>query len=265
MEVRRLPQPQIFVDSAIENIGQVQRLSWADGFCLRYQDSVLCYDFDGEGYLGRFAVVQHIYTLHNSICIQTKTGVYTWDGKQSITEYPVHGYVVLLASWGYVAWQDFRYHVYTTEGRKIFECVTDSIVGILPDTIGVLCRCNDMYSIHTVDCVHVLPAIESPLAIHILTDMWVCVEYFHSILCLHPVHPHREWCTSNIREVRGNTGANALVVLLEDGTILTWSMEQSFPQRQQRIVGAECLLGSTTVVVDGAVCWWNQSKQTFGE
>ena len=255
MEIRRLPQPRIFVDSAIENIGQVQRLSWADGFCLRYQDSVLCYGFDGEGYLGRFVAVQSIYTLHNSVQIQTKTGVYTWNGKQSIQQYTIHGDLVWLASWGYVAWQDFRYHVYTRDGLQVFECVTDSVVGVLPDTIGVLCRSNDMYSIHTVDSIHVLQAIDPPLKIHILIDMWVCVEYSHSILCLHPVEPHREWCASNIREIRGNTDATALVVLLEDGTILTWSMAQSSPEIQQKIVGAECLLGSTSVVVDGELCW----------
>ena len=57
MQLRKLPRPEAFIESALANFDDANWYSWANGICVGYMnplemDSLLCWsDSNGQGFL----------------------------------------------------------------------------------------------------------------------------------------------------------------------------------------------------------------------
>jgi len=120
MNVRLLPRPDVFLQSAISNIDCTEWVAWEHGICAVYfntvtdQDGVLCvWEETGEGFLCSVSDLRKIVSIDGAIFMLCADGFIEWDGQHEIqqTSTPmIDWHHVQLAAWGGAGFSNFRFH-----------------------------------------------------------------------------------------------------------------------------------------------------------
>lgn len=129
MNIRRLPRPEVFLQSAISNIDFTEWVAWENGLCAVYynevtdQDGVLCvWEESGEGFFCSISGLMQVVSIDGSIFMLCEDGFVDWDGRDthSMVTTPLSDWHhVQLASWGGAGYSDFRFHYWLKESGQV--------------------------------------------------------------------------------------------------------------------------------------------------
>ena len=128
MNVRRLPRPDVFLQSAIANIEFTEWIPWINGLCAVYynevndQDGVLCVWETGEGFFCSISGLKQIVSSDGMIYMLCDDGFVEWDGRdkhstQATVTRDWHN--VQLAAWGCAGYSDFRFRYWLKETNDV--------------------------------------------------------------------------------------------------------------------------------------------------
>lgn len=252
MEYRKLPEPSLFLEAALANFDEADWIIWQKGICVRRENSLLAIISNEEGSICYFTDIKDVFSVEGKLFIVSSEGVFAWDGekepeKQDIPLLP-H---LQIDQAGFCGWKDFRYQVWMGEEEFLLpqDCTKPRFFPFQESLFWSYWGKIFLWEKGEVQCLEDIA--ENYEELIPLENNWLVAVYEKKILALHTDFPKKRFDNDQIFEVSASTEGDCLWILLGDGTILEWNLQQEDePEELGYFDGAEGFVGEELILVD---------------
>ena len=263
MDIRVLPEPDLFLEAALSNFDEADWNIWSEGLCVQRENSVLAYLSETEGRMIHLSDIKNVYSIGSKIALLSSEGMFLWDGigEPEVLDIPylTHLKLVFTEEDGIIfcAWDNFRY-ILGTEKKKIQlplnctkprffpnqKCVFWSYWGKVFIWKDAEVECLEAFS---EDYEELIP----------LCGTWLVAVYEKQLIAFHPEFPKKRFDNDQIMEVRASSEGDCLWILLADGSLLEWNPQQEDePEELGCFEGADGFVGEGKLLVDDEIQSW---------
>ncbi len=246
-QIRELPRPQKFIQSALANVDSAHWFIWEHGICVGYWDesdaahSLYCWwSVLDKGFLLQAANIQSVRVVGHQLFILSEEGMSQWDGQTYIdtipsplTQWSNHQ----MAPWGGTGFTRHGYHCWTRGGQEFRLPIGVEKIWHLGVDGQILWSHWGQFFVGSVMALDTAkPALSRPLALEPISDTmekwfdlssgwWVAV-YEHALVAVHPKYRQKRFDNFDIMDVTMRADRTGILILLATGSVLEWRPQE---------------------------------------
>lgn len=263
MDIRELPEPDLFLEAALSNFDEADWHMWSEGLCVQRENSVLAYLSETKGAIVYLTAVKDVFIVGSKIALLSSEGSFLWDGlgEPEALDCPYLTHLKLTETEEdgilFCAWNDFRYVLGTAEEQVLLplNCTKPQFFPNQRSVFWVYWGKIFIWKDAEVECLEAFAEDYEELIP--LGGTWLVAVYEKSLIAFHPAFPKKRFDNDRMMEVRASSQGDCIWILLADGSLLEWNPQQEDePEELDCLDGADGFVGEGMLLVEDEVQSW---------